>query len=63
MPVLSLSLSLSLLLLPELNEEAGSEVPLLVSLVDVKGAGLSSEAVSVADVDAEDGSVSDDDGE
>ncbi|WVO24406.1 uncharacterized protein IAS62_005772 [Cryptococcus decagattii] len=40
---------------------AGSEVPLFVSLVDIEEAGLISGDVSVADVDAEDGSVSDGD--
>lgn len=61
--VLSLPLSLSLLLSLELNEGVGSEVSPLVSLIDIKGAGLSSEPVSAANVDAEDGSVSDNDGE
>lgn len=63
MSVLSLPLLLPLLLLLELSRGAVLEVSLFVSLVDIEEAGLISGDVSVADVDAEDGSVSDDDSE
>lgn len=63
MSVLPLPLFLPLLLLLELSDGAGSEVSLFVSLVDIEEAGLISGDVSIADVDAEDGSVSNDDSE
>lgn len=63
MSVLSSPLFLPLQLLLGLSGGARSEVSLFVSLVDIEEAGLISGDVSVADVDAEDGSVPDDDSE